>query len=75
MEGENEDLKRGMIPRTVDHIFKSLKELETDQVNASVSISKNETVLKNVQDALEKHLEIVARNIKAFDDRLGAIKK
>ncbi|EEB12289.1 dynactin subunit, putative [Pediculus humanus corporis] len=54
---------------------KSLKELETDQVNASVSISKNETVLKNVQDALEKHLEIVARNIKAFDDRLGAIKK
>lgn len=29
MEGENTPELRGMIPRTVDHIFKSLKELES----------------------------------------------
>ncbi|KAK6620293.1 hypothetical protein RUM44_006694 [Polyplax serrata] len=54
---------------------KSLKDLETDQVNASLSISKNEAALKNVQEALEKHMEIVVKNIKAFDARLAALKK
>ncbi|KAL0268267.1 UNVERIFIED_CONTAM: hypothetical protein PYX00_010278 [Menopon gallinae] len=54
---------------------RTLKELEADQAYMSSNISNNEAVLKKIEAALQEHLQVITKNLQAFESRLSALKK
>ncbi|KAK6626563.1 hypothetical protein RUM44_009037 [Polyplax serrata] len=73
MEGGHEKQNRGMIPRTVDHIFKSLEELELIGWKYTVEVSFLEIYNENIRDLLQNDKEGSSLKIMQVDGKTNDV--